>query len=349
MSMQPYEGFRAELSIKCSPVSELQAAVIVTAYNNSTTIMECLATLERQTYQPRQILVVCDQASTDSTLSQVEEFVQGREGITLLKCNGLGRSAARNLGWTAISSSVVMFADGDDLYTPEYLEKAISSLVSNPKAAGVCVGGAPLAGRNATLNVFYSTYGPTDSRINPAVGRVPDWAWVYLRSSLERVGGFDEKLSQAEDKDLCRRIKDGGYEIAYVPGVNWFHRKPETLVELLRKEYNAGKRRVFYLAKNREYSAISLKLAPLTCLVALSSLVPLGAIWGVGILLLAFLSYVLVAASRLRKKAGSLRRATFVEALSVASSISVSVGAAHGMIAMGLRRARLTRLEPGRF
>ncbi|UCB60401.1 MAG: hypothetical protein JSW72_09935, partial [Candidatus Bathyarchaeota archaeon] len=76
------------------------------------------------------------------------------------------------------------------------------------------------------------------------------WAWVYWKDAFESVGGFDEHLNQAEDKDLYLRVKRAGYTFGVVTGINWHHGRQGNLPTYLKKRYLAGRRRVLFLLKH---------------------------------------------------------------------------------------------------
>ena len=240
-------------------------SIVVTAYNNGSSISECVESLRAQTYRPKEIVIVLDDASTDDT-SRAVRGMEGSSLVTVVPCSKVGRSEARNMGWKRANGEMVMFADGDDVYGPEYLSKAATCLQGDPSIGGVCLGGAPLRVNNSIIARYEASYGPTDSRIRPQVSG-PDWAFVYRKECLSIVGGYRPNLSQAEDRDLCTRVKNRGYKIGYVPGVNWYHRKPSTFGELIAKEFRAGERRVAYEAETGHYKSFVTSMSPLLFLI----------------------------------------------------------------------------------
>jgi len=77
------------------------------------------------------------------------------------------------------------------------------------------------------------------------------FSWVFRRSVLQRVGLYDNTLSQAEDRDLFERVKSAGYSFGLVAQTLWYHRRGETTTEFLRSIVTKGRRRVNYIIKNR--------------------------------------------------------------------------------------------------
>jgi len=324
-----------------------QVGVVITAYNNADTITEAISSLRAQSYSRKHLFVVVDQSSSDETEKVVDEQ-SAKADFSVIKCRGVGRSKARNIGWKAVDCPVVMFADGDDVYGEEYLNKAIDALSSDPHVGGVCLGGAPLPTGKKLLDDFYRAYGATDARAQS--GKQPDWAWVYKIECLTATGGFDESLSQAEDKEFCGRVKQAGFAIAYVSGVNWYRRKAQTFREFVGKEYLAGRRRVFYYAKKRVYRPIAKGLAPVALLI---SLVALGLIEGptlaaVGALL-ALALYVVASVSKVRGSRPSLRSLGRFSFMALSAWVAFSAGTVYGLLALLGRVSGLSHLDTGRF
>jgi glycosyltransferase involved in cell wall biosynthesis len=282
-----------------------QISIVVTAYNNAETIAECVRSLAYQDYPNTRITVVCDLSSSDNTISRVEALRATTENLDIVHCSRVGRSEARNIGFRKTNGEIVMFADGDDVYEPDYMSKAASALALDSNAGGVCLGGAPLVGSGTFLERYYEAFGATDERFDPNSGTGPEWAWVYTRRCLERVKGFDERLAQAEDKDLCRRVKAASFTVLYVPGVNWHHRKPRNLAEYVNKEYSGGMRRILSDMKNHEYFSVIFAIAPVSYLVLLGILVAVvGFLYPLLILVGSVAGYLIL----FRRKRAKIRR-----------------------------------------
>ena len=312
--------------------------------------MECVSSLEAQTYGGKRLLVVCDTASTDGTESTLDTYCKGNRQVTLVKCMGVGRSEARNIGWRSCNTSLVMFADGDDVYDSRYLESAVKSLRESPGAGGACLGGLPLAKGKTILQGYYQAYGTKNSRNYNEIhegNRTPDWAWVYKKECLEKVGGFDEHLSQGEDRDICSRVKKLGYAITYVPGVNWYRRKPSTVRSFLRKEYNAGKRRVFYNQKYHDYGSVIQGLSPI---LLLGLLVVVGSLLGTAvagiILALGLAFYIFRFAVGIRNRGVRVLAFAF---LALCARFANSLGTLLGTLVLVCIRLRILKVDPGKF
>lgn len=72
-------------------------------------------------------------------------------------------------------------------------------------------------------------------------------AMLIRTSLLSRVGLFDERFFMyAEDLDLCRRVRDAGYVIAYHPAVTIIHHKYKSGIRGSSKKIVRETRRHFY-------------------------------------------------------------------------------------------------------
>lgn len=94
----------------------LDVSVVVPAFNRSDFIVPTLQSVQAQTLQPREIIVV-DDGSTDDTADVAE-----RHGATVVRRPNGGIGAARNTGIEASSGEWIALLDADDLWAPDKLE-----------------------------------------------------------------------------------------------------------------------------------------------------------------------------------------------------------------------------------
>ena len=225
---------------------------VVVSYNDADTIGTCLESVLSQDYPKRETVVVCDEGSTDGTKATLTSLLSASpDSFDLVLVPHTGRSAARNVGWKRGRGGIVFFADADDVYQPDYVSRAVQALTGE-KTGCVCVTGASLIEGSGVASRMLKLYSLVQVK-NRAESRFrPSWAWVYTRKALEAAEGFDERLSQAEDKDLFERVQRLGFDVAVVDGIHWLHRRPNTNSKYFRKTLNGGVRRIPYLAKRHD-------------------------------------------------------------------------------------------------
>jgi len=101
-----------------------KCTVLVNNYNYGKFLGECIRSVLSQSCQPNQILVI-DDGSTDDSL-RVLESIDDERLLVKTKKNG-GQLSCFNYAVKFINDEDVVFLmDSDDLYPPDYIEKAIS-------------------------------------------------------------------------------------------------------------------------------------------------------------------------------------------------------------------------------
>ncbi|WP_243373875.1 glycosyltransferase family 2 protein [Geotalea sp. SG265] len=107
-------------------------SVIIPVYNCETFIGDAISSVQAQTMQDFEIVVVND-GSTDRTLAVVESMARQDERIKVVSQENSGKpSIARNVGIRHSSGEYLCFLDGDDFYLPTKLEKELEVLRKYP-------------------------------------------------------------------------------------------------------------------------------------------------------------------------------------------------------------------------
>src|SRR5208282_5213771 len=113
----------------------LVSAVIPT-YNRAALLAQCLASVERQTYRPLEV-IVADDGSTDETAKVVEGFREQtatQEGLTvayLLLPQG-GAPKARNAGVARATGEFIHYLDSDDLIHSRKIQCQVAAFEQFP-------------------------------------------------------------------------------------------------------------------------------------------------------------------------------------------------------------------------
>ena len=110
-------------------------SVVMPAYNAVRWIAETIVSVQRQTVQDWELLVI-DDGSTDKTCSVVEQLATGDGRIKLVRCpSNQGVAKARNIGLDMSRGQYVALLDSDDIWYPEKLERQIA--LAEKTGAGV--------------------------------------------------------------------------------------------------------------------------------------------------------------------------------------------------------------------
>lgn len=113
-------------------------SIIIPVYNVSPYLARALNSVIQQTLQDIEIICI-DDASTDNSLSILEDFAKIDSRIKILKHDkNMGVSCARNSGLKLVKSKYIMFLDPDDWYEPSICEKLYSKITSANYDIAVC-------------------------------------------------------------------------------------------------------------------------------------------------------------------------------------------------------------------
>lgn len=99
-------------------------SVIIPAYNTIDVIKETLKSVENQTYQNYQIIII-DDGSTDGTGQFIDNYQKKNNKCIVYHQSNSGVSEARNKGILYSTGEFICFLDSDDTYAPTFLEKLL--------------------------------------------------------------------------------------------------------------------------------------------------------------------------------------------------------------------------------
>lgn len=110
--------------------------VVVPCHNAENFIDNCLTSLNAQTYQNLQIILV-DDNSCDNTFQLLSSYSQAHPKFEVIKSMGNGVSCARNTGIENAKGDYITFVDCDDFVSPHHIELMVCELVKNQADAVV--------------------------------------------------------------------------------------------------------------------------------------------------------------------------------------------------------------------
>jgi glycosyltransferase involved in cell wall biosynthesis len=194
--------------------------VVLPVRNRARFIGACLDSVRAQTFQPAAVLVV-DDGSTDGTAAILADYAKAWPKLRVIHTAARGVSSARNTALAAATADLVAFIDSDDLWPPAKLARQIALFTPDrPRLGLVHCGlrqidehGMPL--RNAP-DVAPSKRGDVFRDMLEGFYGIAPSTIVVRRDIVAGVGGFDETLVQAEDRDLCLKVARVS-QVDYVP------------------------------------------------------------------------------------------------------------------------------------
>ena len=88
-------------------------SVIVPVYQAEKYLKYCVESLEKQTYQNIEIILI-DDGSTDKSGNLCDQYAKNNSKIQVIHKKNSGVSAARNSGIQASKGKYILFVDSDD-------------------------------------------------------------------------------------------------------------------------------------------------------------------------------------------------------------------------------------------
>lgn len=215
-----------------------RVAVVLPVRDGAQLLAECLALVMPQATALGAEVIVVDDASTDDTAAVARRY--GADVRTQPVAGG--PYLARNAGWEATDSDIVVFTDVRARPHPGWLGGVVAALESDPSVA--VAGGDVFAQKAASVasRVFARRRG-LSSRDSMSDAFLPYLSTCNLatrRTVLDQLGGF-RALRSGGDLDFCWRAQlegCGRLQLVEGAGVDWVAR--DSVKALLRQIHRYG-------------------------------------------------------------------------------------------------------------
>ena len=105
----------------------MKFSIIIPVYNVEQYILKCLKSIEDQTYNNYEVIIVND-GSPDNSEKVIKEYIKGKNKYKYYKKVNGGLSDARNYGLKYVTGDYIIFIDSDDYINNELLENINKSV-----------------------------------------------------------------------------------------------------------------------------------------------------------------------------------------------------------------------------
>ncbi len=180
--------------------------VVIPVHDGADDVGACLASIVPQAADQGAAVLVVDDASSDGTARQAEHAGAAVRSLEQPR----GPYAARNHGWRATSSPVIVFTDVRNRAEPGWLGALVERL--DDPAVAVAGGHVAIGGDDRLAHRLarrQSHVDPMPLLADDFLPFVTTSSMAVRRAALDAVGGFEERRSGA-DADLCWRIQQAG-------------------------------------------------------------------------------------------------------------------------------------------
>lgn len=174
-----------------------RVSVVIPTYNRAHLIERAVRSVLDQTFAVHEVIVI-DDGSTDNTSEVVARLSSGEPRLTYISQNREGAPAARNLGISATTGSLIAFQDSDDEWRPTFIEELLDFhdrpmvLAFSSMLTVDSVGNQAVAFPNKIYDVVSEL----------ALHNCISTQTALLDASLLRLHQFDETLPRLQDWDL---------------------------------------------------------------------------------------------------------------------------------------------------
>ena len=194
-----------------------QVSVIIPCYNHGAYLEEAIGSVYAQTSRAWEIIVVNDGSTDPFTLEVLEKLPE--QGVTVLEQVNSGPAVARNLGISKAQGQYILPLDADDRIAPDYLEKTIAVLGSQPDV-GAVYGSVELFGARSGLWDLPDF----DERLLLFENMVIVTA-LYRRQDFVDIGGYCETMRAGwEDWDFWLSMTQRNKRLVRLQDIVFYYR-----------------------------------------------------------------------------------------------------------------------------
>jgi glycosyltransferase involved in cell wall biosynthesis len=199
--------------------------VVVPAYNYGRYIAETIKSVQAQSYENWECLVV-DDGSTDDTAAVVAQIADADSRVKYIKQQNLGLAAARNTGIKNASGEYFQFLDADDLLEPNKLEQHVAFLKANPEI-DIVFSDARYFRNGHSEERFYNPDGSSTPWVAKLSAKGPDVLVSLVRNNIMVVSSPLLRKSAVDDVGLfeasTKGIEDWHYWVRCAVKGKHFH------------------------------------------------------------------------------------------------------------------------------
>ncbi|MHB8663047.1 MAG: glycosyltransferase family 2 protein [Acidimicrobiales bacterium] len=219
----------------------IRPAAVVVNYRTVELTLECVANLRAEGVDE---IVIVDSASGDDIGSRLAAVDPDVTFVAMSDNRGYG--AAANAGMAKVTSPLAIVCNPDLVVRAGAIDRLVAVLDGDATVAAVGpridrpdgtrypsartfpslvdAGGHGFVGLASAENRWSRRYLRTDAEEGGAVDWVSGAFIALRRSAFEAIGGFDESYFMfMEDVDLCRRLHQAGWGVAYEPAGSVMH------------------------------------------------------------------------------------------------------------------------------
>ena len=237
-------GRAAGLATMTDPATR-PVSVVVPTIGRPELLEACLASLAACEPRAEEILVV-DQSGGAETRAVADGY--SSSGATVIELPVPNKSRALNLALERAAHEAVLVTDDDCTVAPSWVGAAWEQLERDPRA--IVTGQVLPVGDTLAVPSTIADPRPREYTGEIHYGALYGGNMACSRSLVLAAGGFDERLTVAEDNDFCYRWLRAGRPLRYEPSLVVWHHAWRTHEEMARLHKSYGHGQGLFYAKH---------------------------------------------------------------------------------------------------
>jgi len=239
-------------------------SIIIVNYNGGSLTVDCLKSLEKQTYKLFEVVVI-ENGSADDSLNIINAFLRKSSLLPISKVvkldNNIGFARGNREGMIRAKGTYLALLNNDTEVDEKWLEELVRALDDHPEI-GICASKLVkygtdtidsagdiftclLKGDKRGEHTYISNYGHTEYIFGACAG-----AAIYRREMIEQIGFLDEDFFLIhEDTDINYRAQLAGWKVFYVPTAIVHHKVRSSIGTM-------SDLAVYYTLRNSEFVRI---------------------------------------------------------------------------------------------
>lgn len=243
-------------------------AIVMPVLNEEEHLESAIQRLLAQDYKGEMVIVVAVAPSRDRTEIIATELAERHPSVRVV-ANPSGRTpSALNAAIGASESEVVVRVDGHALIPGDYVRIGVETLMRSgaDNVGGIMAASGLTPMQKAIASAMTSKFGVGGAAFHVG-GTEGEALTVYLgcflRTALERVGGYDESMVRAQDWEMNHRIRETGGTVWFTPEMVVTYRPRSSLRSLARQYFGYGTWRREVARRYRETISLRYLAAPI--------------------------------------------------------------------------------------
>lgn len=237
-----------------------KVSVIIPVFNRKIQLGDALASLQNQSCDQFEVVVV-DDGSSEDIESVTRSFKKSLRLIYARIDNSGSPARPRNYGIELARNEWVAFLDSDDWWTPDKIEKVLQYTAQDVDVIyhKLLIAVDPDSAASSHTSCGWRVSGDPLVHLLTKGNFVPNSSAVFRKNALKDVGNISEEQPLVEDYDLAIRLAAHGARFLYIDKVLGYYRRSSDGISIPSVKNALGLQAVFEKANGIlpvEYRAI---------------------------------------------------------------------------------------------